>query len=402
MLIGGEQRSSWQGLSTLEEIYEVIDSGTLLKWKEMRTLKRNFSAEQQCEIIKFMTKRLCERAEERLSAEILIESLLIWVASASKEYLVEAFLDQMFDEPGREEAARALVEISLTIEMTEDEHDEALLATAVAIVCELGLAIFDFEQKNPGEYPGAKRTLDHLATYLLSMSNYNNASIRLSLLHYFGVTSSGLKQKESFNRVMSRFGHTVLDHLFGLLFNKRSEGISLSFLLDNLPFVLEADIHSQRILHETFKYYMLKHPERFALFLQALIDEVHSGENADKAGQQGKVLLQHLGALLNIVSEVNHRTLGKELLIGIFKFHGHPYRDEMMDQIEKEGVVRPVYRELLMQIRPATTMSEIEGAVSKFSGSKRGRKPSFAKVGEMGTVDKINYLGNMDSPAKAS
>ncbi|MEZ4743654.1 MAG: hypothetical protein R3B45_14615 [Bdellovibrionota bacterium] len=401
MLIGVEQKTSWKGVTSLDEVKHLIDAGILLKWREMRTLKRNFSEEDQCEIIRHMTKRLCERCDERLSSEILVESLLIWMSNAGSDALIDAFIDQMFEEPGREGAARALVEVSLTTEVVDSGgHDEAMFATAVVLICELGLSIFDFNQKNPGQWVDAKKLLDHIATYLLSVSNCNNACIRLSLLHYFGVTSSSGSEKSSFNRVMSRFGHTVLDHLFGLLFCKRSEGIALRYLLDNLPYVLEADIHSQRILHETFKYYMLKQPERFALFLHTFIDFIISSDNAHKPHIH-RVLLQHLGALLNVVSEVNHKILGKEIMVAIYKFQGNPYRDEMMDQIAMETSIRQSFKDLLKQIRSANSFAEVEGTTAKFGSSKRGRRPSFAKVDYMGTMDQVTYLGNFDT-AKAS
>src|SRR5690606_41340755 len=113
---------------------------------------------------------------------------------------------------------------------------------------------------------------------------------------YFGVTEHGTVNHQSFNRIMGRFGHTVLDHLFNLLFKKRSEAVALQYLLENLAFFLEADRHSQRIVHETFKFYMLKQPERFVLFIQAFTEHLAvSGEDYDEAA---RVFMQHLVLLL--------------------------------------------------------------------------------------------------------
>lgn len=398
---GVEVKSSWKGVVTINDVKELIDYGVLLKWRDMRTLKRHFSESQQAEIIRHMTKRLCERASSRLSAEIVIESLLIWLANAASESLVEAFLDQMFEEPDREAAAKTLVEVALTTEVTDNGHDEQVFATAVILICELGLSIYDYERKNPNGFPGAKRLLDHIATYLLSVSNHNNTSIRLSLMHYFGRTTVEISDKIAFNRIMSRFGHTVLDHLFSLLFIKRTEGVALRFLLDNLPFVLEGDIHSQRILHETLKYYMLKQPERFALFLHTLVDQVKEigvERNNDKART---CLLQHLGALLNLVSEVNHRVLGREILIAMCRFENDSFRDQILNEISNEASMRTTFKDLLSQIRSVRSVAELEGAAAKFGSAKRGRKPSFTKVGYLGTMDQVTFLGGMDN-AKAS
>jgi hypothetical protein len=353
-----EVKNSWKGASTVNEVRELVDCGILLKWRDMRTLKRNFSEQQQLDIIRHMTKRLCERSESRLSAEIVVENLLIWIANAASEPLVDAFLDQMFEEPGRENAARTLVEVALTTEVTDNGHDENIFSTAVILICELGLAIYDYDKKNSNSFPGAKRLLDHIATYLLSVSNHNNGCIRLSLLHYFGRTTADIEDKVSFNRIMSRFGHTVLDHLFALLFNKRSEAVALRFLLDNLPFVLLGDIHSQRILHETFKYYMLKYPERFSLFMHTLVDHVRIFSEDTENRKARSCLLQHLGALLNLVNEVNHRILGREILLAICRFEDDPFKDALLNQIAKESTKRVAFKENFIQIRNAGSVEE--------------------------------------------
>src|SRR5690606_9680768 len=161
-------------------------------------------------------------------------------------------------EPNCDEACWPLVEIALSNELAEGTHDQDIFEMAVALVCELGISIQEYDRAYPGEFRRASALLDHIATYLLSVSNANSSCIRLSLLHYFGVTEHGAEQKICFNRIMSRFGHTVLDHLFNLLFRKRSEAVALQYLIENLPYVLEADRHSQKIVHETFKFYMLK------------------------------------------------------------------------------------------------------------------------------------------------
>jgi hypothetical protein len=394
-------KNSWKGVSTVDEVKQLVDYGILLKWREMRTLKRNFTEAQQCDIIRHMTKRMCERSESRLSAEIVIESFLIWVSTAASEALVDAFLDQMFDEPGRESASRTLVEVALTSEVTDNGHDEQIFSTAVILICELGLAIYTFDRDNPNNFPGAKKLLEHIATYLLSVSNHNNSRIRLSLMHYFGRTTANIEDKVSFNRVMSRFGHTILDQLFSQLFDKRSEAIALRFLLDNLPFVLQGDIHSQKILHETLKYYMLKQPERFALFMHAFVDHVKIFAKEHQNKKARTCLLQHLGALLNLVSEVNHRILGREILVAICRFENDAFRDALLNQIAKEATMRPSFKELLLQIRGVNSVAELENAAAKFGATKRGRKPSFAKVGYIGTMDQVTFLGTIEA-GKAS
>jgi hypothetical protein len=387
----------WKGTETIDEAVALVDQGILLRWSEMRTLKRNFQQEEQIRLVRHFAIRLAERARVRLQAEILVESVLIWLANTSEEFLLNAFLEELFAQGGFEDACMALVEISLTNEVAENNHDEDIFAMAVALICELGINLREYDRRFPNELRNSQAILDHIATYLLSVSNSNNTCIRLSLLHYFGVVEKGTSDMFYFNRIMSRFGHTVLDHLFTLLFKKRSEAVALVYLLENLPFVLSADRHSQKIVHETFKYYMLKQPERFSLFVQAFSDHL-TREDLQSARQ---MFMQHLGALLKVVSDLNHKLLGREFLVALTKFEQDPFCDELVRSIMNNQEIRRPFRELLQQLHKSDNRQNVVDSVAQFRSSKRGRKPSFAKADNVGTMHQVTYLGSIDIP-KAS
>ena len=54
-----------------------------------------------------------------------------------------------------------------------------------------------------------------------------------------------------------KFNENLLQYIWEKqLFDKKTEGVALQYLLENLPFVLEGDNHCQSILHETLKFYM--------------------------------------------------------------------------------------------------------------------------------------------------
>jgi hypothetical protein len=392
-MIGGP--TSWKGTETLEQAIQLIDYGVMLKWRDMRTLRRSFTEEQEAQIVRHFARRLGERHGVRLQAEILVESAMIWLANAASEKLLNAFLEEVFAQSDFDQACWALVEIALTSEMAEHKHDGDIFEMSVALICELGLSIQEYHKAYPGEFSRAQALLDHIATYLLSVSNANSSCIRLSLLHYFGVTEHGQTQKSYFNRIMSRFGHTVLDHLFNLLFRKRSEGVALQYLLENLPFVLEADRHSQKIVHETFKYYMLKQPERFSLFVQAFADELKAHPEATY-DECRKTFLQHLGAMLKVASDVNHRQLGREFLTAMLKFGGTTFCTELLDHLQAEEEIRKPFRELLEQLRNGQSVEDVVDQVAQFRSSKRGRKPSFSRVEGLGTINQITYLGGIE------
>jgi hypothetical protein len=388
--------TSWKGTQTVDEARQLIDYGAMLRWRDMRTLRRSLAPEDEEKIVRHFAVRLAERASARLQAEILVESAMVWLANAASEKLMHAFLEELFAQPTCDDACWALVEISLTSEVSERKHDHDIFEMSVALICELGISIQEYDRAYPGEFNRAQPLLDHIATYLLSVSNANSSCIRLSLLHYFGVTEQLTTAKTCFNRIMSRFGHTVLDHLFNLLFRKRSEAVALQYLLENLPFVLAADRHSQKIVHETFKFYMLKQPERFALFIQAFADSLNElGEEFDEAR---KTFLQHLGAMLKVASDVNHKQLGREFLTSILKFRHDAFCKELVAGIHAEPEIRKPFRELLDQMVASGSGHEAEtaDAVAQFRSTKRGRKPSFSRADGMGTLHQVHYLGAID------
>lgn len=387
--------SSWKGTKSVDQSKQLIDYGVMLKWRDMRTLRRSFSEAEEQEIIRHFARRLVERRGQRLQAEILVESAMIWLANAASERLLHAFLEELFAQPGCDEASWALVEIALTSEVSENSHDGDIFEMAVALICELGISIQEYEKAYPGEFDRAQALLDHIATYLLSVSNANSACIRLSLLHYFGVTEHASQPKHSFNRIMSRFGHTVLDHLFNLLFRKRSEAVALQFLLENLPYVLEADRHSQKIVHETFKYYMLKQPERFSMFIQAFADELLH-KKSQGYEESRKTFVQHLGAMLKVASDVNHKQLGREFITAMLKFSGDPFSRELLDAVGGDVEIRRPFLDLLEQLRAGKEGADTEAAVAQFRSSKRGRKPSFARAEGLGTMHQVHYLGGIE------
>jgi hypothetical protein len=228
----------------------------------------------------------------------------------------------------------------------------------------------------------------------------NSGSIRLSLVHYFGVIEHGQTHHHAVSRLMSRFGHTVLDQLFSLLFKKRSEAVALQYLIENLPFLLEADIATQKIVHDTFRTYMLKQPERFCLFLQAFSDDLSSREETTFQAAQMQ-FLNHLAVLFRVVSEVNQKQLAGELINGFTKFADFPVIHQILKDLGADPRVKPQFLELLVTAIKSESPEEAAGNVASFRANRRGRRPSFARAEGLGTLHQVHYLSGLEVP-KAS
>lgn len=384
---------AWKDVVGIDQAKQLIDYGALLNWQDMRRLRRIFAEDDEIAIVKHFAVRLAERVEGRLSEEILIESLLVWLSNSTQEKYIHAFLGELLQQPNQLEACLALVELAITSEISNLDHKEDLFSMAVAMICELGVFVRDIMSKYPEALREPQRVLDHISTYLLSVSNTSNNCIRLSLLHYFGAAESKERQKVGFNRIMSRFGHTVLEHLFTLLFSKKTEAVALQYLLENIPYILDADNHSQKILHETWKYYMLKKPDRFALFIQTMTSHV-LGLDELPTNQFKRIYLQHLGVLLKIASDVNHKDLGRVMMCAIMGFESSPYRNELIGRIQQDDGIRNTFRDHITKLAEAPNAQRPMDTAMAFRSSKRGRKPSFARAGDIGTLHQVTFLGN--------
>ena len=399
--VAQENTTSWKSFSSLDEAKYLIDVGSLLNWKDFKHFRKILDDQQIKELVGYGAMRLAERVESRLPEEILIESLLVIFANGQNEDILVAFLQELLVQPNRLEACMILVELAIAAEISETEHAEEIFAIAVALICELGSMVRSFQQEGRSEFANTgHKLLDHISTYLLSVSNSNDNCIRLSLFHYFGTMEKGRTHKAGFNRIMGRFGHTVLEHLFTLLFNKKTETVALQFLLENMPNILEADSHSQTILQETWKHYLLKKPERFALFIQALGQYLVMLPD-EEARICRKVFLQHLALLLKKVAEVDHKELGREIMSAMAGFKREPYFGELVRVIARDQTIRESFRNLVAKMAESADMEGVLGRDEEFKSSKRGRKPSFNKGDKTRLIYQVKFLGQQ-ATAKAS
>lgn len=392
MELGISAPKSWRGIKTLDDAKAMIDYGVLLSWKDMKAVNKICSDDDNEQLARYFAVRMAERIESRLPEEILIESMLVFMANNPEENVLNAFLDELAAQPDFIEACFVMVEIAVTAEISDADHYDDIFAFAVALICELGLLIKDIDENYPEEFGrDGQNLLEHIATYLLSVSNSNNNCVRLSLVHYFAELERNKDFKPGFNRIFGRFGHTVMEHLFILLFNKKTEAVALQYLLENMQAILVADNHAQKILHETWKYYMLKRPDRFALFLQTLTTHL-SKSDEHQAEKARKVFMQHIVILLKTASEVNHKDLGREILCSLMSFDGDEFQQKLVGMILGDNSIRPLFRSLLAKLTETAKSSNVINKLDSFRASKRGRKPSFAKVEKKRPIHQITYL----------
>ncbi|MEY4629931.1 MAG: hypothetical protein RIQ81_51 [Pseudomonadota bacterium] len=382
---------TWRNCKTVAEACHLVDVGILLSWKDGRQMTTILNGQEQADVVKHMIVRLCERGDIRLSQEIIVESLLIWLANAQSESMIVTVLEELFANPQAARACENILQVVFSAEYADKNHAIEIYNLSVVLVCELGFAIRAFDQQFPGELRNARQLLDRVATYLLSASNSSSDAVRFSLIHYFGETEQGIPDKPFFNRVMSRFGHTVLDQLFSLLFKKKVESVALQFLLENMPFILEADHHTQVMVHESMKFYALKHPDRFGLFLNALANRV-AALPAGEYKMARRALLMQYSALYRVLSEVNARELGRDVAVGMCTLRQDDSFQGIIQELSRDRTLRLQFHEMLQKIVQSAQANVNPADVVVLKSVKRGRKPTLAKAGELGTVTQVSFL----------
>ena len=289
-----------------------------------------------------------------------------------------------------------LVELLLSMEVIVERHGE-LFVSAVSLICGLGLLVHEIFQVYPEKLVGAEKILVHVSNYLLSISNVNSYSVRLCLVNYFGITENPTN-KSGFNRLMNRFGFTILEYLFRSLFHKKTEGVALQFIRRNIPYMLEGDFGCQRILNETLRTYMLKQPDRFVLFIRDFAQTMAGLEDSRFVAAK-ETFLRHMGQLLRAASVVNHHKLASEITKAIMVIESVAFREELLDTIVQGKAVRKGIREVVINTIHGNGEGESEGDSQRedlalIRATRRGRKPCFTEVEELNTLQQVAFLGH--------
>ena len=391
-----EIKRTWGHARSVRDATTLIDRGVILQWKDMRRIKTHFSPTEQTSIVEYFAVSFCRVASSRAMAERTVESLLVWLTYTADNNLAKTFITQLLAQDNFRDSCWALIEIALSHEIAESEHGEEIFATSVAFICELGHHLNKAMEDNPARFGNKELLWNHLATYLLSMSSMNSSAVRLSLLSYFGAMSYTEVGKRFFNRIMRRFGYTVLDHLFFLLFNKKSEAMALEYLLHNLPWVLGGDYFAQNIMHKVFQHYVYRYPERFVLFLRTFSEEllIKTAEPKQQIWflEIKQSFLKHMASLYMTISEINHRPLATEFLSVLEKFERDDFLCSLWQGVYNSENLKPFFKSHLSRV--------MHGNVKIYaikSTRKRGRRPSFSRIRQdISTLELVAFLGDKE------
>ena len=376
-------QKSWKNVKTKQHAFDLIDLGVLVKHKEIVSLKKLLNTEDEELILSYFAERFAERYSDRDAAEIILESLIRWLSLSCDDTLIVIFLRKIFEHPDSIEIIKVFPGLCLSLELAEKKNIEQIYDLSVFIISQMGIQINHLSKVYPEQFASHLKIINHISTYMLSVGNINSFTTRLCLLNYFATIDIQSGLERNFNKIMGRFGSTLLNQLFSCLAEKKMQCFALNYLLKNLPIILLTGDKTQETLHDVLRFNMLKYPLKFSLFIKIFSEDLKSNllDNIPDNFHHQIIenYLKHLVLLLKVIAKVDHHHLSKEVILSIFAFDNHPYGQNILEQLKFSNMLRPYYRNLIKYLSRIDNKRKYLESSSKFNFHKKGRKPSLKK-----------------------
>lgn len=357
---------------------------------------KQFSTDQRKQLCESSAVILKEKFDSSQRLESAIHLLGVAIAQERDWDAANALLDEVISRATSAEFLRELSLILLEIadnELSGKASRIPLAQTILVLLTELGMQLAANVGRNGLDTRETGRVVEYITTNLLARSNLNNMAMRISLVHYLAKCPLNAQGSLQLNRVISRFGQSLLDDMLTAFFeDKRKGNAAFFFLVEHLNNFFTASPALAEMSQNVLKHYMLKHPDEFPLFLASYCDFIPKEEigltNATR----------HIALLLKAAIEVNQRPLadsiGRILLrhLGVFRDASQNFatiQAETAVQLatgQGRHAKHPMLEDFLRDVRVFLEPSNAENPQAKVLTLSR-RKPrevaiKFAKVGE--------------------
>ncbi|NBO37492.1 hypothetical protein EBU99_02800 [bacterium] len=227
-----------------------------------------------------------------------------WDTSLS---FLKALLEVSRDADFYREISMAMLHLS-DIELSDHKSKTSIGQAVLVLVTEFGLMVAERAGQSGLDPHGAARVVEYVTTSLLARSNVNNNAIRVSLLHYLSKCPINSNTTSQLNRIISRFGQSLLDDLLSAFFEQKKRGnAAFFFLADHLSTFFSAAPALAEMSHSVLRHYMLKHPDEFPSFMASYSDWV------SRDHQCLSMTAQHLALLIRAAADVSQKQLAENL-----------------------------------------------------------------------------------------
>ncbi|MDE3268877.1 MAG: hypothetical protein OYH77_01170 [Pseudomonadota bacterium] len=366
------KKIAWSQAKTLKLAKSLIDRSILVARKDMPRLRKCFSQAEHVEIIQHFATSLADHKLSLINYEKNLESAILWLNYVADDDLVQVFVERLC-QSNSEAAVRELLFVTLSADRIDNSR--RLDAFTVAIICKIGTYLHTHKLDNHAQL------FARVTSHLLSISDTGNMSVRLLLFSYFAAINADAQNSRYFAKIVRRFGCTVLEHVFGLLLNRRSEAFAFEYLRHTIPAILRGgDYFMHQTMQSVFVHHMYRFPKRFTMFLRIFAQELLAN-HADNH-QLLHSWLVHIANLYPLASEINDRSLAADFWDIFTQLPRDEYFDLVIHRISENPKLTPYYRANLEAIA-AAQLVERGGKILPLGikiARRRGRQPTMAKL----------------------
>ena len=308
----------------------------------------------------------------------------------------KVFLDSVLKEATSAEYLRELSLVLLEIadyELSEHSSKVPLGQTILVLLTELGLQLAEKVGEIPVDSRELGRVVDYITTNLVARSNLNNMAMRISLVHYLSNCKLNSQSSQQLNRVISRFGQSLLDDMLAAFFDdKKRSNAAFFFLVEHLNHFFSSSAALAEMSHNVLKHYMLKHPADFPLFLASYCEFLpkDSGHllNASKhisllyrasidisqrslSEATGKILLKHL----NLFKDVSNEAFVSQIneTVNIVTVFGRQAKSPLLEEFLKD---------IKRMLDAASPAAQLQKPLTYGRRSSKEIVVKFARIGE--------------------
>lgn len=358
-------------------------------FKQMDALTRDQMSQEA-------TNRLLSRFQNSEKLDGAVYLLTSAFATERDWDSTQSFLNSILSASSNAEFFRELAIVLLEIadnEISDKSSRVPLAHTSLVLLTEMGLLLANRAGQSRLDNSGSARVVEYITTSLLARSNINSTAMRMSMLHYLARNPLNQQATQQLNRVISRFGQSLLEEMFVSFFeNKRRETAAFYFLLEHLNLFLATSPALSEMSYTVLRHVMLKYPDDFPRFLATYDERV--SHDASKM----LPLTQHIALLIRTSVEVSQRELSDSLVsilykhLSVFKDSHTPLFEQHVDLacgiLSAEPSMRgkgTVLLEIVQNLR--SVLLNDKEASKVVSLSAKFKKPKdfvvkYAKVGE--------------------
>jgi hypothetical protein len=257
-----------------------------------------------------------------------------------------------------------------------------LAQCALVLLSEFGLNIAQVSGKTVLSPKDLSYVVDFVTSNMLAKSNVNHSAVRVALVHYLASFPVTQQSSLQLNRVISRFGQTLLDELLKAFFeDKRKGNAAFFFLVEHLNSFFSSSPALADMAQGTLKHYMFKYPDSFPDFVASYL------ECMKKSYDVSYNSTKHLTLLAMASTTISQDALGVQLGALVFK-HVKSTRD----------LSREVFLDHLALVREVLASRPIVGLDSMVKSFEKLEQIELANQDSSGNVV---YLAKLPKRSKS-